>query len=366
LRPAEAAFYGRATSTTQNDIVSIVSDASLGPQRGIESVLLRPNPVKSDEPHRVRILAVIVVYKMSPLQTPSFITLQRAKEAVPSGDLDLKIHVFDNSCDGRDPGPIPPGVEYHPEPENAGLSHAYNQALRLATVNGYDWLLTFDQDSSVPFNFLLRITEIARAIENDPSIAAIVPLITESGKRHSPYWFFAGALPRHYEAGEVRVSNHDTYAFNSASTFRVSALREVGGYNPWFWLDYCDGYIFRQLHRNGRRVYIAGDIEVGHDFASTHLQKQVTLDRYRNMRLAECAFWDLEMGTLAGWERTYGLARHALRHLLFRNSPQHKGITYEFLKRRLFWSRKRRLEAWERETLERFPALSQTRLPPFF
>jgi hypothetical protein len=145
----------------------------------------------------------------------------------------------------------------------------------------------------------------------------------------------------------------------------VASLVKVGGYNPWFWLDYSDGYIFRQLQHHNLRVFVAGDIEVAHNFASTDMQNRVSLKRYWNMLLAETAFWDLEMGLLAGWERTSGLARLALKHLLLKKIPEHRNITYEFLKRRLFWTRKKRLEAWKRETLEQFPMLSQTRVPPF-
>jgi GT2 family glycosyltransferase len=320
---------------------------------------------KKDERPQVRILAVIVIYKMSPLRAPSFITLQRAVEAVSGGRLELKTLLYDNTCDGSDPGPLPPGVEYFAAGENLGLSHAYNHALRLAASNGYEWLLTLDQDSSLPANFLLRVTEIAGAIERDTSVAAIVPLVTEYGKTHSPYWFTGGTLPRYYDANSMGVSTRDTYAFNSASTLRVAALKEVGGYNPWFWLDYSDGYIFRQLHLHGKRVFIAGDVEVNHDFAATDLKSRVSLGRYRNMRLAESAFWDMEMGVFAGMERTLGLAKLMLRHVLFHDSPEHRSITYEFLRRRLLWSRKKRLAAWERETLQQFPSLSQTRLPPF-
>jgi hypothetical protein len=146
---------------------------------------------------------------------------------------------------------------------------------------------------------------------------------------------------------------------------RVAALIEVGGYNPWFWLDYSDGYIFRQLHRHRKRVFIAGDVAVIHNYASSDLESRVTLSRYRNMRLAESAFWDLEMGVLAGLERTLGLAVVMLRHILFRDFLQYQAITFEFLKRRLFWTRKKRLEAWRAETLRQFPRLSQTPLPPF-
>ena len=310
------------------------------------------------------ILAVIVVYKVDPLQTASFISLLRAREAVSSERLSVRILLYDNTCTAQAPECLPDGVEYFASSENLGLSAAYNYALRLAESQGYDWLLTLDQDSELPVNFLTRLSEIADAVEADLSIAAIVPFIVESGRTHSPYWFFAGAFPRYYKAGNSGAPGHDTYAFNSAATLRVSALMEIGGYNPWFWLDYSDGYIFRQLHLLGKRVYIAGDLQVGHDFATTNLEAKVSLTRYRNMRLAESAFWDLEMGALAGMERTLGLAKIMLRHMVFHHFPEYRSITLEFFKRRLFWSRKRRIEAWEEETRSQFPSLGR-RIPPF-
>lgn len=322
---------------------------------------VKESPVR----HQVRMLAVIVVYKMSALQTQSFITLQRAREAVPSDKLDLKTYLHDNSCDGRDPGPIPDGIEYHAATENTGLSLAYNQALRFALLNGYDWLLTLDQDTSLPPNFLLRVTEVAAAIEDDPSIAAIAPLISDGGVHISPTWFLADALPRYYDGSTVGIGHRRTYAFNSAASLRVASLVEVGGYNPWFWLDCSDEYIFRQFQRHNMRVFVAGDLEVAHDFASTDLQNRVSPTRYWNLRLAETAFWDLEMGIVAGWERTMGLVRLAVKHLLFGKTPELRSTTYEFLKRRIFWTRRRRLEAWERETLARFPMLSKSRVPPY-
>ncbi len=321
------------------------------------------NGVKQRE-NVVRILAVIVVYKMSPLQTPSFISLQRSSETVSSGRLCLKIVLYDNSCDAKDPGPMPEGVEYHAADQNAGLSSAYNYALRIARSQGYHWLLTLDQDSRLPLNFLDRVADIADAVQSDSSVAAIVPHIVEREKTHSPYWFFAGAFPRYYKAEASGLSVHETYAFNSGAMLRVSALLAVGGYNPWFWLDYSDGYIFRQFHRHGKRAFIAGDLQVGHDFAATHLEANVSVNRYRNMRMAESAFWDLEMGTLAGLERTLGLAQIMVRHLLLGHFPEYRSTTFELLKRRLFWSKKKRLEAWEEETRKKFPWLG-SRVPPF-
>jgi GT2 family glycosyltransferase len=320
---------------------------------------------ESKDLHQLRILAVVVVYKMSPLQTPSFLSLLRAREAVLPGRLDLRIYLYDNSCDGADPGSMPEGVEYYAASRNEGLSQAYNQALRFALANGYEWLLTLDQDTSLPSTFLHQVTEIAGTVADDPSIAAIAPLISDGGANISPTWFFADALPRYYDKNTIGIGRPTTYAFNSAATLRVASLVKVGGYNPWFWLDYSDGYIFRQLQHHHLRVFVAGDIEVAHNFASTDMQNRVSLKRYRNMLLAETAFWDLEMGRAARWERTLGLARLALKHLLLKKMPEHRNITYEFLKRRLFWTKKSRLEAWKRETLEQFPMLSKMPAPPF-
>src|SRR5579871_1817092 len=202
-----------------------------------QSAILTP-PESQLKTYPVRILAVIVVYKMSPLQTPSFVTLQRAKEAVPHDRLELKTLLYDNTCDGQDPGKLPEDVEYQAAEQNNGLSLAYNQALLQAAAGGYDWLLTLDQDTALPQDFLFRVSEIAAAFSHDPSIAAIVPRITDSGISISPTWFRWGAVPRYYDATQVGPGGPTTFAFNSAAVLKVDVLKHVGGYNPWFWLDF--------------------------------------------------------------------------------------------------------------------------------
>jgi hypothetical protein len=125
-------------------------------------------------------------------------------------------------------------------------------------------------------------------------------------------------------------------------------------------LDSSDHYMFRQLHRNGMRVFVAGDIEVDHSFSMTDMQARLSPERYRHMLLAESAFWDLEMGTLAGLERTARLIFRVYAHLRRKDSPALRAITCEFLKRRLLWTRRRRLRVWEEETQRRFPELRRS------
>ena len=104
-----------------------------------------------------------------------------AEEASRSG-IELGILVWDNTPGGQDPGEIPAGARYEAGPDNPGLARAYNRGLEIAVEGEYQWLLTLDEDTALPPDFLVRLSQIAREIATTPSIASIVPLIKGSGK----------------------------------------------------------------------------------------------------------------------------------------------------------------------------------------
>lgn len=313
------------------------------------------------QPGCVRIFAVIVLHKAIPENSASFASLRASPATVSDSLVQLKVLLYDNTPGSQEIGPLPAGVLYSAAGQNVGLAEAYNKALELAEADACDWFLTLDQDTALGSDFLSRIANIARQVENTPSIAAIVPQITGDGRLLSPNWFLGGAIPRWFRKGYTGVPSHATFAFNSASTIRVTALRQIGGYNPWFWLDNSDAYMFRQLHRHGKSVFVAGEIEVDHSFSMMNMQARVTPARYRNILLAETAFWDLEMGAFAALERTARLIVRACKHAWRNDDPELRSLTYEFLRRRFFWSKKRRLRAWEAETRVLCPSLTGSR-----
>jgi glycosyltransferase involved in cell wall biosynthesis len=313
----------------------------------------------------VRLLAVVVLYRTTPQASASLRTLLAAFAAAPAGTLKFQILVYDNAPSGVDPGLLPDGVRYQAVSHNAGIASAYNQALKIAEEEHYDWLLTLDQDTLLPPDFLVRVSEAICKVESTPIVATIVPHITGDGKTLSPYWFRGGAIVRWFDKGFTGAPSRDVFAFNSAATIRVTALHQIAGYDPRFWLDNSDAYLFRQLHRHGKQVFVAGNIEVAHDFSMMDMRNRITPARYRNILLAESAFWDLEMGALAALERTARLIVRVYRHLRRKDNPELRAITYEFLRRRIFWTRRSRLQAWETETRALFPGLPDTRPDAF-
>ena len=294
----------------------------------------------------IRILAVIVLYKHTPVTSVSSLTLQQALAAVDRKRLDLRILFYDNTTGGQDPGPLPEGALYEACPENLGLSQAYNRALEIAACEGADWLLTLDQDSTLPANFLSELVSAIDRVSGDVTIAAVVPQIMGDGRMLSPNYYFLKTFPRYFPTG-FTGTYPDTYAFNSASTLRVKALQEVGGYSTLFNFDNSDAYIYRQLHLHKKRVFVAGSIQVEHDFSLLKMNERITFDRYRNLVEAGGAFWDMEFGIFAGMYHTASLVYRLFNHWRRGDAAFFRQVTLSILKKRLFHSRKSRIATWK-------------------
>lgn len=295
----------------------------------------------------IRFFAVIVLYKMLPAQSVSFQTLQKAAGELPA-DSSVEILLYDNTPGGGAVPNLPTGVRYRSAGENLGLPAAFNLAIDLAEEASCNWLITLDQDTALPQDFLVRMAEHARQVEDDHSIAAIVPQINGDGRMLSPNYFWGGFWPRWFERGYAGISNEPTFAFNSASVLRVRALRTLGGYSPWFWLDNCDSALYFQLNRHNKRVFIAGDVRVQHQFSMLRKEERMSVERYRNVLLTESAFWDLAMGRAAGLERTYRLlGRWCKQFFRGRNSASFRRETGKALWRRIIESRKSRIGEWQ-------------------
>ena len=243
---------------------------------------------------------------------------------------------------------LPHNYKYERANYNGGLARAFNRAVSAAIANGNEWLITLDQDTALPGNYLRIVCEIIKEIGGDPSIAAIAPRITEGGRVLSPNWFWGGAIPIYYPSGFVGIGKNSTYAFNSGSVLRVAALRQVGGYHPRFPLDYSDAVLYHRLNRYGKRIFVAGDLQLEHQFSLNDRKTRMSTSRYGDLLRAETAFWDLAMNRFAAAERTVRLIgrwcvdRRRGRAMFCRQ-------TMKALEDRLLRSRASRIAAWTQD-----------------
>ena len=315
--------------------------------------LARPVFVKSEV--RFTVTAVIVLYRMEFAQSPAFQSVMKAREklGLGLGPGDVRVLLWDNSPKPAAKRSLPENVHYFPDESNSGLVTAYNRAMEWASLNGSEWLLTLDQDTAIPADFFVSMAAAARESTRYAGVGAIVPQIAANGRQLSPNYFRFGAIPQWYPTGYIGVPGESVFAFNSGAMLKVAALQQVGGYDPRFWLDDSDAMIFSKLHERGKRVYVAGDIQVEHEFSMKNMQMRMSPERYRNALFAETAFWDLRLNRAAGWERILRLALRMAKHWMRKDSAELRRITWQALMRRLFTSRQRRIAEWMEATAVR-------------
>jgi glycosyltransferase involved in cell wall biosynthesis len=321
------------------------------------------SPVFQPASGPLTVTVVIVLYRTTPVRSVAFQSVMASLAQSGAALRSACILLWDNSPDPQAKYGLPDGVYYLADRDNSGLATAYNCALKWAAQHGSDWLLTLDQDTAVPGNFFVAMAAAATEGSRYAGIGAIVPQIASEGRRLSPNFFQFGAIPRWYQAGYVGVPGEPVFAFNSGAMLKVAALDQVGGYDPRFWLDDSDAMIFSKLHEHGKRVYIAGNIQVQHEFSMKDLQRRMSPDRYRNALIAETAFWDLRMSRAAGWERTLRLALRLIKQWRRTDSAELRQITRQALMRRLFTPRLKRIEEWIRMTTDRVRNERSTREP---
>jgi GT2 family glycosyltransferase len=313
----------------------------------------------------VKLLAVVVLYKMKPGDSVALSTLQATISDLRPGQADVRILLYDNTPGGQDVGILPSDMRFQADHQNDGLAKAYNFASEMAQKDGFDWLLTLDQDTKLPIDFLQKLCSIAIFVAPMQDVAAIVPYMTSDGRVISPftlmeYWM----LTRHFPNGFFGIPLESVYAANSATTIKVSALKAIGGYDPRFYFYFADLVMNHRLHSNRLRILVAGNILVEHELSNFDLKNRTTLDRYEETCRAEEAAYDECMGSVAGMM----LAIRILYRLVYRiwrlgGGVSHFKIGLRFLCRRLFYSRKHRMDSWNRFLRQRSVAQTfETRL----
>lgn len=281
------------------------------------------------------ILAIVVLYKRQPGDSSSLRTLSDAMSNIAPNTIRLSIVIADNTPGGQEAGPIPHDARYIRYPENPGLSQPYNDAISYATEEGFDWLLTLDQDTQLPANFFSSLDLYARQYINQNDVAAIVPRILDQGRQISPFRFVGGFLPVVLAPDFKGISRKFTSAINSASLLRVASLREAGGYDPDFPLHHSDTRLFQQLDDAEKKIVVASDIIVGHELAILQRHSRMTAERYRQALIDEKRFWDLHMGRLGRTERLFRLIGRLLKGYLTHEDEAFRRVTKKEILRRL-------------------------------
>jgi GT2 family glycosyltransferase len=294
----------------------------------------------------MQILAVVVRYKTPIEESETMNSLATEFRTTPVLLNEVGVFVWDNSPERLwEPAATFPFDYIHSE-RNRGLSAPYNEAAKVAERMGCAWLLLLDQDTVFPDGFLHRMLEYSRSLDANADIAAILPTIWVDSRYVLPrrvcFNHTESLDPSFSGASEVECTSA-----NSGALMRISALQQIGGYSEDFTQDFSDMYIFHQLHRAGKKVWIAGDLRLDHKMTIFDFDGSMTPDRYLLFMGAEDEFISNYKSAAENIVQTARLLARSVRQYRGYINPAYSRISLRYFWRRLFYSKAARARAWK-------------------
>lgn len=142
------------------------------------------------------------------------------------------------------------GVDYVSLGGNRGIAAALNAGCCRARDLGFDWVITFDQDSTATPGMVARL---AACVELEQPLARRIAIV-------APVWQQVGGL----QAATAPVCLDLDVALTSGSLTRQSAIAELGGFREDLFIDRVDNEFCLRARRRGWRVVQRGDAVLLH------------------------------------------------------------------------------------------------------
>lgn len=157
--------------------------------------------------------------------------------------VDENILIFDNSLKAQE---VNGNFLYIHEPQNVGVSAAYNKGISIARNKGHNAVILLDQDTEFDA-FILKKYKEALNIYGDEYIYA--PKIVGKDKVYSPY------IEKDFrnvpckvidfrDAGVFELRNRSL--INSGLMIPIKVINNIGEYNPLIKLDFSDTYFIEK------------------------------------------------------------------------------------------------------------------------
>jgi rhamnosyltransferase len=137
-----------------------------------------------------------------------------------------------------------PTVEVIENPENLGIAAALNQAARRAQALGFEWLLTFDQDSQPAPDLPASLVEAYRSTPNAEKLGMI----------GSNFLLEGTGLPFYQCAGADAVTIEQPTLITSGSLLSLRVFSQLGPFREELFIDGVDSEFCLRLRRQGFKV----------------------------------------------------------------------------------------------------------------
>ncbi len=196
--------------------------------------------------------------KIAGIVTLYYPTLEVKENILSYLDEIDQLYVVDNTPDQRNEKllPIDKKIKYFFQNGNIGVAKALNIGAKKAIEEGYEWLLTMDQDSRFSKNSVSKMKSYLQTTK-EKKIGLITP------------WHVVNT-------GIKKPKEKIDYPFEvmtSGNIISLNAYQKVKGYKDWFFIDDIDIEYCMNLNLHGYKIIRLNEIELNHDLGAIEVKR---------------------------------------------------------------------------------------------
>lgn len=139
--------------------------------------------------------------------------------------------------------------------QNVGFAKALTQVFEWAKSQGFNWVLTLNDDSVVPSNM---ISEYKKIMENQGS------LVNQKNAKNSKIAIVCSLLKNRLDGTILHSKCHEDECITSGSLTSVEAWEKIGGFDEWLEIDGVDFDFSRRLVRAGWKIVECQNVIMEH------------------------------------------------------------------------------------------------------
>ena len=145
-----------------------------------------------------------------------------------------------------------PNVTLVKNSQNIGFAKALTQVFEWAKSQGFDWVLTLNDDSVVPNNM---ISEYKKILENQGNL---------ENSKNSKIAIVCSLLKNRLDGTILHSKCHEDECITSGSLTSVEAWAKIGGFDEWLEIDGVDFDFSRRLARAGWQIVECQNVIMEH------------------------------------------------------------------------------------------------------
>lgn len=211
----------------------------------------------------------------------TLVCLSSLQQALVSGEFNVCLRVTDNGSDQNECEAVKarfPSAQVTRSERNQGFAPGHNRVIQEAIDAGDDYVWVLNNDTEISQGVL---EELIRVLESDPVCAAVSPVLLEPQDAQGRQIVdFLGSYHDEVTLQSVRLKDaasakaaeldrpFDMWVAGTAVLYRVSALRQIGGFDHVYFAYFEDNDLGLRLAKAGwtsRMAYAVSLIHHAHD-----------------------------------------------------------------------------------------------------